>query len=87
MAKQGVEIFLEGTEKSLLAFVQNLKSQPPPASSITEIEVHRVNPVGLSGFTIRESQRSERLTVRITPRPSSLRCVPEGIVRSSRQAV
>ncbi|MGB0013896.1 MAG: carbamoyltransferase HypF [Candidatus Sulfotelmatobacter sp.] len=65
--EQGVEIFLEGTEKSLLAFVQNLKSQPPPASSITEIEVHRVNPVGLSGFTIRESQRSERLTVRITP--------------------
>ncbi len=65
--EQGVEIFLEGAEKSLLAFVQNLKSQPPPASNITEIEVHRVNPVGLTGFTIRESQRSDRLTVRITP--------------------
>jgi hydrogenase maturation protein HypF len=65
--EQGVEIFLEGAEKSLLAFVHNLQSQPPPASSITEIEVHRASPVGLSGFTIRESQRSERLTVRITP--------------------
>ncbi|MGA9509517.1 MAG: carbamoyltransferase HypF [Candidatus Sulfotelmatobacter sp.] len=65
--EQGVEIFLEGAEKSLLAFVQNLKSEPPPASSITEIEIHRANPVGLIGFTIRESQRSDRLTVRITP--------------------
>ena len=65
--EQGVEIFLEGAEKSLLAFVQNLKSQPPPASNITEIEVHRVNPVGLTGFTIRESQRRDRVTVRITP--------------------
>ena len=65
--EQGVEIFLEGAEKNLLAFVQNLKSEPPPASSITEIEVHRADPIGLSEFTIRESQRSNRLTVRITP--------------------
>ncbi len=65
--EQGVEIFLEGTETNLLAFVQNLKSETPPASSITEIEVHRADPIGLSEFTIRESQRSDRLTVRITP--------------------
>ena len=65
--EQGVEIFLEGAENNLLAFVQNLKSQPPPASSITEIEVHRADPIGLNEFTIRESQRSDRLTVRITP--------------------
>jgi hydrogenase maturation protein HypF len=65
--EQGVEIFLEGAEKSLLAFVQNLKSEPPPASSITEIEIYRADPVGLMGFTIRESQRGDRLTVRITP--------------------
>jgi hydrogenase maturation protein HypF len=65
--EQGVEIFLEGAEKSLLAFVQNLKSEPPPASSITEIEIHRADPIGLSGFTIRESHRRDRLTVRITP--------------------
>lgn len=65
--EQGVEIFLEGAEKSLLAFVQNLKSQPPPASSITEIEVHRANPIGLNEFTIRESHQRNRLSVRITP--------------------
>jgi hydrogenase maturation protein HypF len=65
--EQGVEIFLEGAEKSLLAFVQNLKSEPPPASNITEIEIHRADPIGLNGFTIRESHRRDRLTVRITP--------------------
>jgi hydrogenase maturation protein HypF len=65
--EEGVEIFLEGAEKSLLAFVQDMKSQTPPAASITEIEVHRADPVGLNEFTIRESQRRERPTVRISP--------------------
>jgi hydrogenase maturation protein HypF len=65
--EQGVEIFLEGADKGLLAFVQDLKSQPPQASSITEIEVHRADPIGLIDFTIRESRRRERPTARITP--------------------
>jgi hydrogenase maturation protein HypF len=65
--EQGIEIFLEGAEKGLLAFVQDLKTQPPPASAITEIEVHRAAPVGLNNFTIRESHRRDRLSVRITP--------------------
>jgi hydrogenase maturation protein HypF len=63
----GVEIFLEGAEKGLLDFVRDLKSQPPPASNITEIEVNRANPIGLNEFTIRESERRDRPTVRITP--------------------
>jgi hydrogenase maturation protein HypF len=65
--EKGVEIFLEGAEKGLLEFVRDLKSQSPPASSISEIEVHRADPLGLSEFAIRESQRTERLTVRISP--------------------
>ena len=65
--EEGVEIFLEGAEKGLLAFVQDLKTQPPPASSITEIEVHRADPLGLNEFTIRESHRRDRPTVRISP--------------------
>jgi hydrogenase maturation protein HypF len=65
--EEGVEIFLEGAEKGLLAFLQDLKTLSPPASSITEVEVHRVAPLGLNEFTIRESQRSERPTVRISP--------------------
>jgi hydrogenase maturation protein HypF len=63
----GVEIFLEGAEKGLLDFVRDLKTQPPPAASISEIEVHRADPLGLNEFTIRESHRTERFTVRISP--------------------
>jgi len=65
--EEGVEIFLEGAEKGLLAFVQDLKTQPPPASCITDIEVRRADPLGLNEFTIRESHRRERPTVRISP--------------------
>src|SRR5271155_5384910 len=65
--EEGVEIFLEGAEKGLMEFVRDLKSQPPPASGIVEIEVQRAAPLGLREFTIRESQRSERPTVRISP--------------------
>ena len=65
--EEGVEIYLEGTEPGLQAFVQDLKTHPPPAASIAAIEVHPAAPVGLNEFTIRESQRRERPTVRISP--------------------
>ena len=63
----GVEIYLEGAEPGLLAFVRDLKTESPPASSIEEIEVQRTRPLGLHEFTIRESQRRQRPTVRISP--------------------
>lgn len=66
-AEEGVEIHLEGAETSLQAFVRALKAQPPPAASIAEIEVQAVDPVGLREFTIRESQRRQHPTVRISP--------------------
>jgi hydrogenase maturation protein HypF len=65
--EEGVEIFVEGAQPGLQAFVQDLKTQPPLAASIAEIEVHAAAPVGLNEFTIRESQHRERLTVRISP--------------------
>jgi hydrogenase maturation protein HypF len=65
--EEGVEIFLEGAEKGLLAFVRDLKSQSPPASRIAGIEVQRAAPLGLDEFTIRESHHRERPTVRISP--------------------
>jgi len=65
--EEGVEIYLEGTEPGLQAFVQDLKTQPPPAATIAAIDVHPAAPAGLSEFTIRESQRLERPTVRISP--------------------
>ncbi len=66
-AEQGVEIYLEGTEAGLDAFVRELKAQPPPAASIAEINVQPSKPVGLRDFTIRSSQRREHPTVRISP--------------------
>lgn len=65
--EEGVEIYLEGEEPGLKAFVQDLKTQAPPAASIAEIEVENALPVGLDDFTIRESEHRERLTVRISP--------------------
>ncbi|HEX5435188.1 MAG TPA: carbamoyltransferase HypF [Candidatus Angelobacter sp.] len=65
--EQGVEIFLEGPEQRLADFVRDLKLKPPPAASIAEIEVAPAQPQGLDKFTIRESQRLDRPTVRISP--------------------
>ncbi len=65
--EQGVEIHLEGAEPGLRAFVQDLRSQPPPASSIAEIDVYAAKPLGLREFTIRESESGTQPTVRISP--------------------
>ncbi len=66
-AEEGVEIHLEGAEKGLEAFVRELQAQPPPAASIAQIDVQRAEPEGLCEFTIRQSQRRQRPTVRISP--------------------
>jgi hydrogenase maturation protein HypF len=66
-AEEGVEIYLEGAETGLEAFVRDLKAQPPPAASIADIEILPAELAGLNDFTIRESQRRERPTVRISP--------------------
>src|SRR5271163_4546956 len=66
-AEEGVEIHLEGAETGLEAFVRDLKSQPPPAACIAEIDVRPAKATGLHEFTIRTSQRRKRPTVRISP--------------------
>ena len=65
--EQGVEIFVEGSEQSLATFIHELKTQPPPAASIAEIDVNPVAPQGLREFAIRESEKRERPTVRVSP--------------------
>jgi hydrogenase maturation protein HypF len=65
--EEGVEIFLEGDQERLQAFVHDLKTQPPPSSSITAIELQPAEPSGLTDFTIRESRRRNRPTARISP--------------------
>jgi hydrogenase maturation protein HypF len=66
-AEEGVEIHLEGAETGLEAFVRGLRAEPPPAASISEIKVEPARAVGLQEFTIRESQRRQHPTVRISP--------------------
>ena len=65
--EQGVEIHLEGTEEDLAAFVQEIRRKPPVAAQIAEIEVESAPCEGLSAFTIRESERLDRPTVRVSP--------------------
>ncbi len=65
--EEGVEIFLEGAEDGLAAFVEDLKSAPPPAAHIAEIEIHDSAPEGLRDFEIRESSRREQPVTRISP--------------------
>jgi hydrogenase maturation protein HypF len=66
-AENGVEIHLEGDPSELEKFVHALKTQPPPAANIAEIDIRTLEPQGFSDFTIRESERRDRPTVRISP--------------------
>ncbi|HEY0705052.1 MAG TPA: carbamoyltransferase HypF [Candidatus Acidoferrales bacterium] len=65
--EEGVEIFVEGAETSLQAFVVALQNEPPPAAQIAGIEIRATESVGCGGFTIRESEKGEHLTARISP--------------------
>ena len=64
---EGVEIFLEGADQGLKAFVRALETESPPAAEIASIEVQSSIPLGCNEFTIRESRRNEHLTARISP--------------------
>jgi hydrogenase maturation protein HypF len=65
--EEGVEIFLEGADRGLQRFIQALRTEPPSAADITEIEIHATKPVGCYEFTIRESERKQQPSVRISP--------------------
>jgi len=64
---EGVEIFLEGADDCLEAFVHDLKIASPPAARIVAIEVEPSEPRGIRDFTIRESCRENRSTTHISP--------------------
>jgi hydrogenase maturation protein HypF len=84
--EEGVEMFLEGAEPSLSSFVRELKTDAPPAAVISEIEVRSADPSGLNGFSIRESERRERPTVRISPDlPVCEQCLQELFDPSNRR--
>jgi hydrogenase maturation protein HypF len=64
---QGVEIHLEGDEGDLATFVREIRTKPPAAAHIAEIDVESAPYEGLGEFTIRESERLDRPTVRVSP--------------------
>lgn len=66
-AEDGVEIHLEGEDASLQSFLDQLKTQPPPAAAIADLRAEPVEVVGFTEFTIRESTGERRPTVRISP--------------------
>jgi hydrogenase maturation protein HypF len=63
---QGVEIHLEGVEEDVTTFVREIKMRPPTAALIADIEVESASCEGLSDFTIRESERLDQPTVRVS---------------------
>jgi len=65
--EEGVEIHLEGEEKTLRVFVEELKAKPPPAASIVTLRVRPVEPAGCTEFLILTSQRQRKPTVRVSP--------------------
>ncbi len=64
--EEGVEIFLEGADQGLKAFVEALQTESPPAAQITGIDVQSSNPLGCNEFTIRESERNGFPSARIS---------------------
>ena len=65
--EEGVEIYAEAGEDRLQAFVNGIRTQAPPAAIISDVTVQPVEVQGSPGFTIRESTRRDKPTVRISP--------------------
>lgn len=66
-AEEGVEIHLEGDEKRLQLFLEEMKTRRPQAAEISEVRVEPAPDGGFTEFTIRESTGDRRPTVRISP--------------------
>ncbi|CDM67033.1 carbamoyltransferase HypF [Pyrinomonas methylaliphatogenes] len=65
--EQGVEIHLEGEAARIELFLAALEKRPPSAARIAAIETERVQPCGCAGFSIRESEKRDHPTVRVSP--------------------
>src|SRR5262245_41907950 len=77
-AGEGVQIHIEGQNEAIEAFSHHLRSSPPPASSISTIDVEPARVGGLAGFEIRESNKSDTPTARVSPDlPVCEACVAE----------
>lgn len=85
-AEDGVEIHVEGASEHLAAFVNALKPHSPPAARIAQLNTDAVDAQGFDDFSIRESARRERPTVRISPDlPVCADCLKELFTPSDRR--
>ena len=76
--EEGVTIHAEAEEPLLWKFVEELRIQAPPAASIAEVEAQYVTVAELASFEIRDSQRHDKPTVRMSPDlPVCGQCVRE----------
>ena len=65
--EEGVIIHAEGAEQQLQAFLAAIRLEAPPAAAIADVAVQAAQASGLTSFTIRESERLDKPTVRISP--------------------
>src|SRR5579871_5982114 len=62
----GVSIHVEGSDRELRSFAQELQAQPPSAATITSIQFHAVDPAGCTEFLIHSSCDQRQPTARIS---------------------
>ena len=76
--EEGVEIHAEAEPAVLDEFLKLLKTEAPPAAQIASVETRPAECEGFGDFTIKESERKDRPTVRISPDlPVCLDCLRE----------
>jgi hydrogenase maturation protein HypF len=64
---QGVLIEVEGDKESVHAFLLRVEMEKPPRASIQSLESSFLDPLGFTGFTIRESDGSGATTAVVLP--------------------
>lgn len=63
----GVLLEVEGSQETLQAFLADIPVKVPPLARIDSIEHHCVEPLGETDFTIKATDRSERVRTLISP--------------------
>jgi hydrogenase maturation protein HypF len=66
-AEEGLAIHIEGEEKPLHLFLEELRERPPQAAEISRVSVVPAKPAGYAEFSIRESAGERRPTASISP--------------------
>lgn len=63
----GVEVMIEGDGRQMETFLHDLKTKKPPLSRMDKIEIETVPRRNFSDFTIRKSEKSDRIESSIIP--------------------